>query len=136
MDGTRLEISDLLLAEFDSDGDGPKKFNCWNLCREIYARAGRTLPLYSQYIADISQRDKLIEEIKGYDFVRVEDPEFLAIVTLRLSAWRPDLITHVGVVVSMRRFVHIRREPVNVEMPELTDKKWIKRIEGFYRYVG
>ena len=72
----RLEWSDLLLCKFSKDGQGPKTYNCWNLCREIYKRAGRSLPLYSNWICDVSIRCQLIETLKeGSDFIKLEKPE-------------------------------------------------------------
>ena len=94
-----LELSDLLLARFSEDGDGPKEFNCWNLCREIYRRCGKFLPKYSDYISDISQRDNLIKSVIADDFVRIDKPESLCMVTLKL---RPRAITHIGCVLDNR----------------------------------
>ena len=127
-----LELHDLLLARFSENGEGPKEYNCWNLCREIYRRCGKALPKYSDYIAVISQRDNLIKTVIEDDFLRIDKSEPLCLVTLMLA---PRAITHIGVVLDNRRFIHVRRN-VGVVVERLDNKAWKKRIEGFYRYAG
>ena len=131
-----LELHDLLYCEYSRKGDGPYEYNCWNLCREVYRRAGRELPLYSEYIRSIAGRSRLIKRIKdGGDFERLSGAELLAIVTLRTSGLRPGCITHIGVVVGPNRFIHINRKK-GVVIARLDDRRWKNRIEGFYRYVA
>ena len=127
-----LELHDILLAQFGEDGEGPKEYNCWNLCREVYRRFGLRLPKYSDYIAVISQRDLLIKTIKDDDFVLISEPEVPCIVTLQLA---PRMITHIGVVIDKRRFIHVRKQS-GVAVERLDNRIWKKRIEGFYRYAG
>jgi len=132
-----LELRDLLLCEFSKDGNGPHFYNCWNFSREVFRRAKRQLPLYSEWIESICDRNNFIENLKNCgDFIELNKPEFLAIITLRLSQRRFKCITHMGVVVNKRQFIQIRKAPVNVAIERLDDKRWIKRFEGFYRYVG
>ena len=132
-----LELCDLLLCEFSKDGNGPHFYNCWNLSREVFKRAGKTLPLYSEWIQSISMRDLLIRKLKNSDdFILLNKPEFLAIVALRLEPLHPDCITHMGVVVSNRRFIQVRKNPAGVSIERLDSPRWTKRFEGFYRYVG
>jgi hypothetical protein len=126
-----LELRDLLTAEFEKDGEGPN-YNCWNLCREVYRRAGRFLPKYSEYIAEIVKRNNLIQGIKNNDFIKIQRPEQLAIVAFRL---RPKAITHMGVILDSYRFIHIRKK-TGVAIERLDIGRWSKKIEGFYRYVG
>ena len=126
-----LELHDLLLAEFEEDGTGPN-YNCWNLCREVYRRAGRHLPKYSEYISLISDRDDFIQAVKQDDFIKLNKPEPLAIVTFRL---RPRMITHMGVVIDKRRFIHIRKKG-GCAIERLDIGVFSKKIEGFYRYAG
>ena len=127
-----LELHDLLLAQFGEDGEGPKEYNCWNLCREIYRRCGKFLPKYSDYIAAVSQRDNLIKEIIETDFVRIDKPDPMCLVTLKLA---PRMITHIGCVLDNRRFIQVRRN-VGVSIERLDNKQWLRRIEGFYKYAG
>ena len=130
-----LELHDLLLAQFSENGDGPMFYNCWNSSREIYKRFGRWLPRYSDYIAAISQRDNLIRTIIDDDFISISKPEIPCIVTFRLSRYEPRAITHMGVVISKRRFFHISKR-VGASAIRLDDRRWSKKIEGFYRYAG
>jgi cell wall-associated NlpC family hydrolase len=127
-----LELHDILLAQFSEDGIGPKEYNCWNLCREVYRRCGKILPKYSDYIASISDRGKLIEKIRHNDFVRLSKPEFLALVTFQL---RPKWITHIGVMIDNNRFIHVRKK-AGVSTERIDIGQWAKKIEGFYRYIG
>jgi len=127
-----LELHDLLLAQFGEDGEGPKEYNCWNLCREIYKRCGKFLPKYSDYIAVISKRDDLIRMVANDEFVRLDGPEPMCLVTLMLA---PRAITHIGVVIDKRRFIHVRKN-AGVCVERLDNKVWKRRIEGFYRYAG
>ncbi len=126
-----LELSDLLLCKFSKDGDGPHFYNCWNLCREVYRRAGLFLPLYSNWVKTITGRDAVIRKVMNDDFLLLSKPEFMCVVGLKLH---PKCITHMGVVISKRKFIHIRKNGVSIE--RLDNSRWIKRIEGLYRYVG
>jgi len=127
-----LELRDLLTAEFEEDGEGPN-YNCWNLCREVYRRAGKILPRYSDYIASIAERNNLIQMIiNSDDFMDIESPEPLAIVAFRL---KPKAITHMGIVIDKNRFIHIRKK-TGVAVERLDIGIWSKKIEGFYRYVA
>jgi len=127
-----LELHDLLMAEFEEAGEGPN-YNCWNLCREVYRRAERFLPKYSDYIAGIAKRNNLIQIVKNSgDFTQIEKPELLAIVAFQL---RPKAITHMGVVIDKYRFIHVRKR-AGVAIERLDIGKWSKKIEGFYRYVA
>ena len=127
-----LELHDLLLAQFGEDGEGPKEYNCWNLCREIYKRCGKFLPKYSDYIATISERGNLIAAIREDDFIRLDKPEFLAIVTFQL---KPRYITHMGVMIDKNRFIHARKR-AGICVERIDIGQWSKKIEGFYRYAG
>ena len=127
-----LELHDLLTAEFEEDGEGPN-YNCWNLCREVYRKAGKFLPRYSKYIAGIAERNNLIQAIKrSDDFMNIKNPEPLAIVAFRLY---PKAITHMGVVIDKHRFIHIRKK-TGVAIEHLDIGQWSKHVEGFYRYVA
>lgn len=127
-----LELHDLLTAEFEGDGEGPN-YNCWNLCREVYRRAGKFLPKYSDYIASILERNNLIQAIKrSDDFMNIKNPEPLAIVAFQLNS---KAITHMGVMIDKYRFIHIRKK-TGVAIERLDIGIWSKKIEGFYRYAA
>lgn len=127
-----LELHDLLLCGFSENGNGPQFYNCWNLCREVYRRAGRQLPAYNDYIKDLFERDRVIKEVRKCFFKPLNKPEYLAIVTLKL---RPKCITHIGCIINKRQFIHISRT-AGVNITKINDRKWNNKIEGFYRYVG
>lgn len=127
-----LKLHDLLLCTFDENGTGPEQFNCWNLCREIYHRAGRELPVQNEYIKDLFHRDKVIKEFRKNMFKKINQPEFLAIVTIKL---RSRCITHMGCMINKIQFIHISRQ-FGVSITRLDDRKWKNKIEGLYRYAG
>jgi len=132
-----LELRDLLLCEFSKDGNGPHFYNCWNLVREVFRCAGKHLPSYSKWVESIVDRNGFIESLRHCgDFIELDKSEYLAIVTLKLSPRHSDCITHMGTVIDKRRFIQIRKEPVGVSIERLDDKQWMRRFEGFYRYVG
>jgi len=126
----QLELDDLLMADFDENGDGPN-YNCWNLCREVCKRAGKFLPRYSEYISEIAERNNFIEGILN-DFIPLDKPEPFCVVTFNL---RPRKITHMGIVLDKYRFIHIRKQ-AGVAIERLDIGSWSKRIEGFYRYAA
>lgn len=130
METKTLYIDDLLYARFRENGAGPDEFNCWNLCREIYRRAGRALPAYHEYISKLSRRDRFINAVKAADFEPAAEPGFLDIVTLRLKG---RLVTHVGCMLDKRRFIHISKK-CGVSVTGINDRKWKDKIEGIYRY--
>lgn len=125
-----LELHDLLLCEFERNGEGPN-YDCWNLCREVYRRAGKYLPRFSDYIATIANRNNLICKIRKSSFIKIDKPEPLAIVAFQL---RPRMITHMGVVLDNCRFIHISKK-CGVAIGRLDIGQWSKKIEGFYRYA-
>lgn len=127
-----LETDDLLMCEFAENGEGPHYYNCWNLCREVYRRAGLILPAYDDYIKDVFKRDAVIRDIRKCFFKELAGPERLSIVTLMM---RPGCVTHMGVVLEKNRFIHIGKR-TGVVIARLDDRRWKKRIEGFYRYVS
>ena len=126
-----LKLHDLLIAEFEENGEGPN-YDCWNLCREVYRRAGRILPRFSEYVEKCIARHKIISQCKENNFIQIDKPEYLAIVTFRL---KPRMITHMGVVIDKYRFIHVRKN-CGVAIERLDTGAWSKKIEGFYRYAG
>lgn len=127
-----IQLNDLLAKPFHKDGTGPDFWNCWNLCREIHKRAGKFLPLYSEWIEDLSVRNSLIQRLRR-EFLPLSEPEFLAIVALKMVPKYPDYISHIGVMIDNRHFINVR-EKVGVAIEDVHSRRWEKRIEGFYRY--
>ena len=128
-----LELSDLLAKPFAKNGNGPEYWNCWNLCREVYRRAGKYLPLYSEWIEDLAQRNDFIRTARKNDFVCIEKPEFLAVVTLRMYRRHPNFINHMGVMLDKRHFINIRKNS-GVSIEDIYSRRWKNRVEGYYRY--
>jgi hypothetical protein len=121
----------MLLAKFDKDGSGPASYNCWNFCREVAKRGNRIFPVFSGWVEELSIRNKTMCEFLESDFLGLTKPEPFCIVTIRLV---PKFINHCGIVLEdSKHFTQIRRIGPSIE--RLDDSKWVKRIEGFYRYV-
>jgi len=129
----KLDLSDLLAKPFSNEGNGPTHWNCWNLCREVYRRAGKFMPQYSLWIEDLAERDSLIRDFRENDFIRLEKPEFLAIVALRVYPRLPKFINHIGVMLDKRHFINVRKKS-GVCIEDIHSRRWQKRIEGYYRY--
>ena len=126
-----LDIEDMLITQFSEDGSGPVFYNCWSYCREIARRAGQVLPTFSDGVAELSIRDNTMRGFLKSDFVSISEPEPFCIITFRLG---PKFINHCGIVLEdVKHFTQISRIGPCVE--RLDDSKWMKRFEGFYRYV-
>jgi len=130
-----LELSDLLNCSYAKDADGPDCYDCWNLCREVYRRAGRSLPRYTDYLISMIGKDhvkNIIVDVKKdiNEFVKIDNPEYLAIVLLNLGR---DL--HMGIVLEEGRFIHVMRK-TKVSIERLDSPRIKGRIEGYYRYVA
>lgn len=124
----KIEYVDLLGKEFEYDGRGPSKYDCWGLCIELYKRMGKVLP----DAVSGRERDKINEQVKEgihkFDFKQVNTPEAGCLVALMI---RPPLVSHVGVMLDHYRFVHIT-EGTNVSVERIDSPLWNKRVRGFY----
>ena len=135
-ESSKLDIEDLLGLPFSDDGDGPDSWNCWNLCCEVYRRADKHLPHYSDWIEDLAKRNAFINRKKLRDFWLLDKPEPLALVTLRMFRQYPNFINHIGIMISHRHFINVRKK-TGVCIDDIYNRRWQpNRIEGFYRYAG
>lgn len=126
-----LNIEDMLVFQFSKNGNGPIFYNCWNYCRAVAKRAGKLLPPYSDWIEELSIRDEAMRGFLKGDFVSIPKPEPFCMVTIRLVS---KFINHCGIVLEDgKHFTQIRKIGPSIE--RLDDANWVKRIEGFYRYV-
>ena len=129
-----IETDDLLDKPYRKDATGPDAYDCYNLCREVYHRAGLYLPP-REYIEDAGERSIALDDAKS-DCVKLQQPEPYCIVAICGEADHPDWVTHLGVVLANRyQFIHIRRNHY-VTIDRLDCLYGRGRIEGYYRYVG
>jgi len=124
------KIRDLVGKDFEFGGSGPDKYDCYNLCREVYKRFGIELPQF-YHPTDPDSIHRTILEGKEL-FEEIDKPEPLALVVFRI---KPPLVTHVGVVLSPPYFLHILAKKKSV-IERLDHPFWEKRIAGFYRWKG
>lgn len=124
-----FDIEDMLMTQFSEDGNGPTFYNCWNYCREIARRGGKFIPTFYNWVEELSIGDE-IWGLKS-EFVNILEPEPFCIVSIRLF---PKCVNHCGIVLEDgKRFTQIMKIGPSIE--RLDDVNWLKRIEGFYRYV-
>ena len=122
-------FSDLLGKEFEYNGRGPNKFDCYGVCVEVYKRIGKTLLDY-EASDDFKENEKSFNFGKK-DFTKLDGPEPFCLVLL--VVYKP-YVSHIGVVLEdCRRFIHIFRK-CNVCIEYLDSDRWKNRIDGFWRY--
>jgi cell wall-associated NlpC family hydrolase len=126
-----LIYADLLGCEFEYRAEGPDRFDCWSLCREVYARLGRPFPPYRPpLIEDKAVIGAEIERAKQ-EFTRLDGPEPHCFVTFRMF---PPYVTHIGVVMEdCTTFLHVM--PLSrVSRERLDHVIWRNKIDGYYRW--
>jgi cell wall-associated NlpC family hydrolase len=127
----KLKYDDLLGKEFEIGGTGENnKYDCYNLCRELYKRIGKDIPMFNS-----PNEPNLIEEvvIKGRElFKELDKPEPYCLVLFTLKF---PYVSHVGVVLEdCRRFIHIMpKSKVTVE--RLDDISWNHRVRGYLSWL-
>lgn len=129
-----LDLSDLMLdKQFVAGGRGPRDYDCWGICCEVYRRLDKELPDNYPLPVGTDRIDKAVRgEMDNPHFVRLDRPEPPCLVALMV---RPPYVSHIGVMISDHEFVHILAKQ-GVTVAKTTDTFWKKRIYGFYRYEG
>mgnify|MGYP001492373212 CR=1 FL=1 len=125
-----LGCEDLLGAEFEFDGRGPK-YDCWGICKEVYKRAGKYLPEYLSP-QDPKNINKLVDLEIEKCYKRLEVPQPPCLVLLVVI---PPYAHHIGVMLDERTFIHILTKR-RVTIEKLDSSLWARRVKGFYEYVG
>ena len=123
------KVLDLVGKDFEVGACGPDKYDCYNLCREVYRRFGIEIPDFD-HPAEASLVHQVVEEGKKL-FEEIPGPEPLALVTFFI---KPPFVSHVGVVLKPPYFLHIMRKRKSA-IERLDNPIWAKRIKGFYRWV-
>lgn len=117
---------------FKANGRTEDGLDCWGLARLIYSREYNIeLPSFStEYV--IEDDDRIRELITQYKegWESKEVPSEGDVVLFRVLG---DL-THMGVMVSDTKFIHVR-EGSNTVTDSITNTKWKNRVTGFYKYV-
>lgn len=108
--------------------------DCYGLVRLVLLHEFNIeLPLWEEDYSDIKDHDRLTELIiaRQSEFKEVNEPRAGDIVLLRMGSVFP---VHIGVMIDSRHFIHTRKDE-DVTCCKISDKKWNRRIEGFYRCV-
>lgn len=124
------KIKDLIGKDFEYGASGPDKYDCYNLCREVYRRFGIELPNF-EHPSEASLIHQVIEEGKKL-FEEIEKPEPLALVTFFI---KPPFVSHIGVVLEPPYFLHIMRKRKSV-IERLDNPVWSNRIRGYFKWIG
>ncbi len=125
-----MEYLDLIGKQFEYGAQGPDKFDCWTLARELYLRMGIVLPPFAS-TDDCNLINQMVNQGKEL-FISIEMPESFCIVLFMV---RPPYVSHIGVVLEdCQRFIHAAREQA-VAIERLDSHLWRRRIKGYYKYV-
>lgn len=117
---------------FKANGRTEDGLDCWGLARLIYSNEYNIeLPSFSTEYT-IEDDDRIRELITQYKegWEPKEAPVEGDVVLFRVLG---DL-THMGVMVSDTKFIHVR-EGSNTVTDSITSIKWKNRVTGFYKYV-
>ena len=120
-------LHDLIGKEFEFGASGPDKYDCYNLCREVYRRYGKRLPEFES-----SDKPDIIHDyvLKGKElFTKLEKPEPMCLVMLKVH---PKYVTHIGVVLNPPLFMHVMTR-CRVVIERFDSIEWKRRVEGFYK---
>lgn len=128
----KIIVSDLLGKQFDINGAGPDRYNCYSLCRVVCKRAGIDLP-EKQPAEDLKERSAAFADGLKNDCIKLEGPEPYCLV---MFVTHPPFASHIGVVLEdCLRFIHII-EKRNVAIERLDHLLWKKRFAGFFKFTG
>lgn len=133
-----MQHSDLVGKPWKRDGMSLEAggLNCWGLVKTVSARMGNEIPDFEHFVdlgapAIEGQLQEGIEKFRGR-FVRVEEPQAGDVVAF--SPAGEGLITHVGIMIDPRHFLH-SKEGVGVRISRTRSILWKGIVEGFYRWT-
>lgn len=118
----------LLDKRFKYGGRGPDVFDCYGLAIEIYKVHGIDLPDFGLIIQSHEIHTQ-VESAKSL-FIPTEKPTFLSIAAFQII---PRYITHIGVMLDRKRFIHIMRD-TKVSVENIHSLEWKCKIRGFFNY--
>lgn len=116
--------ADLIGKPFKYGGRGPDCYDCYGLAREMFSRAGKTVPDYTSP----SEREKIIALMMDRRQVWKETekkPGTIALIRVPMNL-------HVGYVLPYGKFIHTWEKSGGVTVEHMPD--WEKRIIAYYEY--
>lgn len=124
----------LLTKEYGPGCDGPDRFDCWGLVREIARLRGAAVPPRYKTWVDAAARAVLYERLAAEWFVEFGRPAPWRIVAF--TVWDRDRRPagyHVGTIVEDgRRFIHAR-STCGIAVTRLDG---YGKVVGYYEYNG
>ncbi len=127
-----IKYEDLLAVPWKRGGRSAEGLDCYGLVKELYARLGRDLPEIEETpdTEAVEAIDKLWTA--GYIDIgeKIENPEPYCVVVFCI---RPPWVSHMGVVLTENRFIHILRKRT-VQVDRLNHPYWKGKIAGYYRW--
>jgi cell wall-associated NlpC family hydrolase len=128
-----FSVADLIGKEFENNGRGPDKYDCWGLTLEVFGRFGIRLPDYRIHCHDSQLIDQTYRSQKIY-WEEIKFPEVPPVlIVFRFN--QAVFCNHVGTFIGAGRFIHTR-ENIGACIESLDHPYWRKVIEGFLRYRG
>lgn len=125
-------VSPYVGRPFESRARGPAAFDCWGLCRAVYAtRYGIELPIWDDYSA--SDDRPAVGAVVARErrlFDPVTEPREGDLVLFRVAGH----LSHVGVFLGWPWFLHARRGGCSA-IERVDSIAWRHRLEGFYRWA-
>lgn len=125
--------NDLIGKKFKYHGRGPDEYDCLGLAIEVLQRNGINMMDFQTYkgnfrsVAETITNAKLVENC-----VKISKPEKLSIVTFKIVS---DFVSHIGIVIdNYLSFIHIL-EGTHVTIEKLHHPTWIRKIEGYYKWI-
>jgi cell wall-associated NlpC family hydrolase len=122
--------ADLIGKPFKWHGRGPDAYDCIGLLMEIYRRQGIFLPDYKSN--ELPAANAIDIGTAAMSWARSDWPFPGAAILLKMH---PNLVTHVGVIVDERRFIHTLEQMNGVHLDEFRSPLWQKRTAGYYRWT-
>jgi len=115
--------------------------DCWGLSILAFGRFGITIPDYDIACSALKEEHflpssigKITNKFKS-QWQYLKEPEAPCIVAMSMHFVVPDAITHLGVYIGEGKFIHIM-EDVCSSIAKIHHPFFVKKIKGFYRYVG
>lgn len=131
-----FDVSRYVGIPYADRGRTARGADCWGLVRLVYREQfGIELPsLDGRYASptDSAGIAGAASDIMRCDWTLIELPE-PGDVALMTIAGRPF---HVAIVIPGNKFLHNPSAPQGAVIESLSDPRWRRRVEGFYRHAG
>ena len=129
-----LRVGDYIGTPFVDGGRDPAAgLDCWGLVMAVMRQMGIEIPDYTISCFDSSAVGDQARQDMARCLEPVSQPEPGAIVLMSTDPEVPGAIQHFGVCIDSRRFIHTS-ERTGCIVTRVSDRFWVHRIKGFYRW--